>query len=341
MASLCQGCQKIPVVISSLRRLGDTNRIFWWHPTNDDVSKTCSFCSLMSFALFEIRRTSQQQEPHGDHFHDFPGRSGSDQEVQLTWWDRAGPTGHGAFLIGDPESMTDTVLCFARDSENLGLDPAFCLSNRHESRVDVGQVRAWLSTCTNGHYRLCNKAPDLSAANATVLRTDYTLLRLIDATANCLIEVNPLDAPKYIALSYVWGGVTNFRLTTANKAELMRAGCLKRIWWRLPRTIQDSISLARELKVPFLWVDSLCILQNDDHDMYNGIDSMDLIYQGAHLTIVAASGHDANSGLPGVQDNSRGTSKHAEEIVPGVHLDVFTTLDPLLKISSYSKRAWT
>jgi hypothetical protein len=68
---------------------------------------------------------------------------------------------------------------------------------------------------------------------------------------------------------------------------------------------------------------------------------MDMIYEKALLTIVAASGHDANGGLPGVEEGSRFMPRYPEEIIPGVQLDVYLDLDQAMSRSVYSSRAWT
>jgi hypothetical protein len=85
----------------------------------------------------------------------------------------------------------------------------------------------------------------------------------------------------------------------------MQSGVLQNIWLNLPKTIRDAIDLVRALKERYLWVDALCLVQNDQADMQKGIDIMDIIYERAVMTIVAASGDSANSGLPGVHRGSR------------------------------------
>jgi hypothetical protein len=49
--------------------------------------------------------------------------------------------------------------------------------------------------------------------------------------------------------------------------------------------------LVKALNERFLWVDALCLVQNDE---------MDMIYERVLMTIVAASGDNVNAGLPGV-----------------------------------------
>jgi hypothetical protein len=103
---------------------------------------------------------------------------------------------------------------------------------------------------------------------------------------------------KYIALSYVWGGVSTVRLTQANVGIYMEPGAIQRV--ALPHTIRDAISWTVALGERYLWVDCLCIIQDLDSDRLNHVlGAMGHIYASAELTIVAANGSHANFGLPG------------------------------------------
>ncbi|KAI1154281.1 hypothetical protein F4825DRAFT_191375 [Nemania diffusa] len=68
---------------------------------------------------------------------------------------------------------------------------------------------------------------------------------------------------------------------------------------------------------------------------------MDLIYENAELTIVAACGHDADAGLPGVHEGTRLGPTFSGEIIPGVELGGYMTLDQRMRRSMYSSRGWT
>ncbi|KAI1373954.1 hypothetical protein F4677DRAFT_184680 [Hypoxylon crocopeplum] len=59
----------------------------------------------------------------------------------------------------------------------------------------------------------------------------------------------------------------------------------------IPRTILDTIQLVRDIGFRFLWIDSLCILQDDDGDKLQHLPHMDSIYRCASLVIIAAAGH--------------------------------------------------
>ncbi|KAM0549939.1 hypothetical protein ACHAPJ_009186 [Fusarium lateritium] len=165
------------------------------------------------------------------------------------------------------------------------------------------------------------------------------LLRLIDVMNNCLVEKICLE--KYVALSYVWGAVSNFRLTKANRPALLMPGSLLRVFKMLPSTIRDATVLVRRLGCRYLWVDALCLLQNDAEDLELGVNVMDLIYERAWLTVVASCGHDANARLPGVQEGTRKPSYNTVEVIPGVEMGVVAGLGGLLQNSVYDSRAWT
>lgn len=66
------------------------------------------------------------------------------------------------------------------------------------------------------------------------------------------------------------------------------------------RTIRNAMHLCLELNDRYLWVDSLCIIQDDPLVQKHQIDITDTIYASAVLTIVAGAGDRANAGLPGV-----------------------------------------
>ncbi|QDS70265.1 hypothetical protein FKW77_007657 [Venturia effusa] len=109
----------------------------------------------------------------------------------------------------------------------------------------------------------------------------------------------------------------------------------------IPNTIIDAISVVRQLGECYLWVDSLCLLQDDKEELKECTSIMDLFYEMALLTIVAGSG-DAWSGLPGVAPTPRGFKPTKRRIKPDLALVVTSPgLDVLLRRSVYSSRAWT
>lgn len=72
-----------------------------------------------------------------------------------------------------------------------------------------------------------------------------------------------------------------------------------------------------------------------------GIELMNSIYQGSFLTIVAGSGIDANSGLPGVAHDSRRSSQVIKELNSGLKITILHSIDWHLSRSIYNDRGWT
>ncbi len=108
----------------------------------------------------------------------------------------------------------------------------------------------------------------------------------------------------------------------------------------LPRTIEDAIRLTQRLGLRYLWADTLCLVQNDADDVRLGVNTMDLIYEAAHFTIVAAEGYNAHAGLPGLRSESR-LRRTNYEAKPGFWLGLDVRLDWLVERSVYRTRGWT
>lgn len=87
----------------------------------------------------------------------------------------------------------------------------------------------------------------------------------------------------YIALSYCWGGDQELKLTS-NTFKLLRTGFGSGL---LPKTIRDAVSIAKWFEIKYLWVDALCIIQDDATDWAQEAKTMDQVYRGAFWTIAA------------------------------------------------------
>jgi Heterokaryon incompatibility protein (HET) len=130
-------------------------------------------------------------------------------------------------------------------------------------------------------------------------------------------------------------------LRRENIDDLMSIGALGRIRHQLPLTIRDAIDLVRVVDECYIWVDSLCLIEDDPDALLSGAEAMDIIYEAYTLTIIAATWTDANSGLPGLRFNSRKVEQFVEEIDSGFSVMVCQGLTRALDNSKYSTRGWT
>ncbi|KAF5257806.1 hypothetical protein FOXYS1_11655 [Fusarium oxysporum] len=104
--------------------------------------------------------------------------------------------------------------------------------------------------------------------------------------------VIPSEAVNYIALSYCWGTDNTATLTEATLTPFQKEIPLA----SLPTTIRDAITTTKDLGYEYLWVDSLCIIQDSKSDWVKESSQMGSIYGSAALTIAAA-------GTSSVQDS--------------------------------------
>ncbi|KAF2729213.1 HET-domain-containing protein, partial [Polyplosphaeria fusca] len=98
----------------------------------------------------------------------------------------------------------------------------------------------------------------------------------------------------YVALSYCWGRKGNPLQTTKKSRAPFKTGIE---WSAIPKTVRDAILVARALRIEYLWIDALCITQDDGMDVAMEMQKMGLIYENAYVTIVAACANDPEEGF--------------------------------------------
>ncbi|KAF2108014.1 heterokaryon incompatibility protein-domain-containing protein [Lophiotrema nucula] len=162
-------------------------------------------------------------------------------------------------------------------------------------------------------------------------------IRVIDVHRMCIVDLE--DGEVYVTLSYVWGEAKQVRLIWETESLLRRERGLTAFWDRIPKTIRDAITLTRKIGLDYLWIDALCIIQDDPDDQMRLIKQMGSIYQNSTLTIMAQCGEDAAYGLPGVEPGTRDVSQmlgHAGKSVVCNMLPDYETMP-----SVWESRAWT
>ena len=202
-----------------------------------------------------------------------------------------------------------------------------------ESHMDVKHVKKWVKCCTRWHGEFCDQ---ITVSSSWVYPANF---RLIDTWTRCVVPA-PTDC-KYLVLSYVWGSVDVFKLTQANLMLLQTSGGLTKVWSILPKTIRDTITVTLVLSFRYIWIDSLCIIQDSRSDKQTLIPCMHLIYERAFMSIKAASGRDAEAGLPGVDRSANLRAQTVEEVLPNFRLICPKHLSDALNESVYGSRAWT
>lgn len=94
---------------------------------------------------------------------------------------------------------------------------------------------------------------------------------------------------RYVTLSHCWGGSLPLRTTK----ETVHLYSWEIPYELIPKTFHDALTITRALDVPYLWIDALCIIQDDHNDWQIEASKMKDVYSGSLITIAAT--HALNS----------------------------------------------
>ena len=167
---------------------------------------------------------------------------------------------------------------------------------------DNGNAKAlalsWMARCmqnADGQHDICNRRNE-----------DYVPTRLLDvkqALKNKMVRLVCLckseaafKGTEYASLSHCWGAhgaKENPKLLTTNIESRQAEGL---DWTNLPKTFQDAFKIASWLGLDWLWIDSMCIMQDSESDWKAEASVMDKVYMNAKVNISADKGQDSRSG---------------------------------------------
>jgi hypothetical protein len=193
------------------------------------------------------------------------------------------------------------------------------------------QVREWARLCHRDHVECGNLA--WSSRNPS------RLLQIQPGGQNAQLVTMDELVP-YVALSYCWGPLSpgaDGATLSANVEERLAhpIDCEQ-----LPQTIRDAIFFTWSVGISYIWVDSVCIVQDDTADWTREAGLMHQVYANAHFTICASSVDRASAGL----FQPREAWRHASE---PCHLNsrmLTVTPTPLRSLNArsiWSSRGWT
>ncbi|KAI1316132.1 heterokaryon incompatibility protein-domain-containing protein [Xylariaceae sp. FL0255] len=163
----------------------------------------------------------------------------------------------------------------------------------HGPQETLIPLRSWLQNCDDEHR--CMRRDHESALPT----------RLINVNASQNAEDLRLYIPKqgekhrYLALSHCWGqsgkgaGLPPWCTSIENFDS--RQNGFKLV--DLPETFRDAVHVTRELGISYLWIDSVCIIQNQNSDWDAESRKMDQVFASAYCTIAATAAFDSRSGL--------------------------------------------
>ncbi|KAI8663362.1 HET domain-containing protein [Fusarium keratoplasticum] len=149
-------------------------------------------------------------------------------------------------------------------------DPAF-----------IKLATTWVETCSREHEE------------CLVLHQTYRptrLIHIVDAGHVRLTTSNKEASAPYVAFSHCWGKVQTIKLLESNVREF-RAGLPLA---QLPNTYQEAIRLCREIGLHYIWIDSLCIIQDSAEDWAREAKDMKLVYGHTFFNLCSATASDSS-----------------------------------------------
>lgn len=227
--------------------------------------ETCGFCQLLHHCIYPAGsgHLPLQWTLRGWY---------AVHELQFRWYD------------GENSRKLDYSVRYCKPTAPLHHNPPV----QQSTQFDFHELKGWLEGCKNHpcfpEDELLHSLPDH--------------FRVIDIKSSCILQ--PQEPVEYCALSYVWGekrGDNNqqFKLKSWNERQAEEPGFLEGV--TLPKTIVDAIALCKDIGCLYLWVDSLCIVHDDEKNKHTQIASMAEVYSQSLVTFIAATGKDSNAGL--------------------------------------------
>ncbi|PKK52246.1 hypothetical protein CI102_2356 [Trichoderma harzianum] len=317
-----------------------------WHPHLKDIyesSGSCNLCAIVMKGWREYRPELIKKDPPEDLYDDIAtidaylngevqveveriNRSDDGRHkvqfvmtISCSVGVRTSSDGHGAlcarFRIADTGPYLHQM-CYEGCRTDISADsnsvvPWDRLAGQDPLSDEAVQIsRTWLKTCNDNHKSCVAESAQLPARFLDI--SDDA-----DATHVFLKELRDFDHntdSRYVALSHCWGTGPNL-CTTRSTLQKHKHGIKVS---ELPPTFRDAVNVARNLSVRYLWIDSLCIVQDDPHDWQIESAKMASIYRDAYFVLGAACGESDAQGFL--------HSRHWQDVVTLTPLDQGTTL---------------
>jgi hypothetical protein len=164
------------------------------------------------------------------------------------------------------------------DDSHTGSAPSFKIAS------------AWLAECQENHNH-CKKA---QSANTPLPSRVISVGPADESAEPYLLETHGKTTGRYVALSHCWGSSSGYVKTTLQNVDSHKSKIKLDL---LPQTFKDAIKVVRKLGIQYLWIDSLCIIQDDVKDWEKEAALMGWYYKNSLITISAAHGKNSDAGL--------------------------------------------
>lgn len=149
----------------------------------------------------------------------------------------------------------------------------------------------WFVDCVKNHRPVCFSNISLGPP--------VLPLRVIDVSIQSSQSVRLVETDNekahYACLSHCWGTQQLLRTTLRPDTLSLHKQAIE--WESLPKTFQEAIEVTRRFDIQYLWIDSLCIIQDDEKDWEIQSAQMADIYRKSVITLAASASSGSQEGL--------------------------------------------
>ena len=160
------------------------------------------------------------------------------------------------------------------------IQPLPTISRNVLSERSLDKLHGWINDCIMNHEQCIRSSTEGIQQPTRLMEIKSTITGEISIH---LVETDPDDSYKYIALSHSWAASRPLKTDRYNYAEYKD----DIPWEKLSTVYQDTITLAKALHVSYVWIDSLCIIQQDAEEWGREAHRMGSVYSNAFLVFVA------------------------------------------------------
>jgi hypothetical protein len=155
----------------------------------------------------------------------------------------------------------------------------------------LSTARGMIKNCLSSHSRCRQQKPTTLPKRVLDLLLGPDSKSVVLKESEWNEDEQRYEHGEYVALSHVWG-LGKGPVTTKDTLKEHLKGIA---WSALPRSFQEAIVFTRAMGIRYLWIDSLCLVQDDVQAKLEESVRMDEIFGNAFLTIAATSATDSSS----------------------------------------------
>lgn len=250
-----------------------------------------------------------------------------------------------AKIVGSQLSSTSLHISLSRtfsqrtvielSQQNSNIPAEITLSIRADTKSVYDHIKGWAETCHKDH-------PECGNLNWST-RNPTRLLQIISPSEIQLVDAGEdMGLVDYVALSYCWGSPGDVAVQRGRTVDenLPTRKAQPFATCELPATIRDAITLTRGCGLRYIWIDSVCIIQDNGKDWLAEAHRMHEVYANAYFTLCAVSIDTASAGLFHARDAWRYRAERCQ-LASHQITSRSASCRELVDGSTWSSRGWT